>query len=68
MTGMNPTEHCQKSVCEFLEEYVSICTQFQIAVFQFQSVLTFLEKCGNVLTFLLTFPEKIACRTIKSTV
>lgn len=39
MTGTNPTEHCQKSVCEFLEEYVSICTQNQISLFQFQAVL-----------------------------
>lgn len=58
MTGTNPTVHCQKSVCEFLEEYVSICTQFQISLFQFQSVPTFLEKCENVLTFLLTSLEK----------
>lgn len=65
MTGTNPTEHCQKPVCEFLEEYVSICAQFQISLFQFQSVLTLLEKCGNIVTFLLTSLEKIACRTIK---
>lgn len=64
MTGTNPTEHCQNSVCEFLEEYISICTQYQISLFKFQAILTFVEKWGNVLTFLLTALEKIACRTI----